>query len=105
MWFAIAPNLCGFAYPQNIILEELIRLISDFKKDRRFFSFDESATKQAVILRILKALGWDLFNIDEVYPEYSVGGKKVNYALRYNGRNKAFIEEKDKWRLRKIPRI
>ena len=74
--------------------EELLRLIHDFKKDRRLLSFDEAATKQAVILRILKALGWDPFTIDEVYPEYSVGGKRVDYALRYNGRNKVFIEVK-----------
>ena len=74
--------------------EELLRLIDDFKKDRRLLSFDEAATKQAVILRILKALGWDPFNIDEVYPEYSVGDKRVDYALRHNGRNKAFIEVK-----------
>jgi len=74
--------------------EELIRLINDFKKDRRLLSFDEAATKQAVILRILKTLGWDPFSIDEVYPEYSVGGKRVDYALRHNGRNKVFIEVK-----------
>jgi len=74
--------------------EELLRLIHDFKKDRRLLSFDEAATKQAVILRILKALDWDPFNIDEVYPEYSVGGKRVDYALRHNGRNKVFIEVK-----------
>jgi hypothetical protein len=74
--------------------EELLRLINDFKKDRRLLSFDEAATKQAVILRILKALGWDPFNIDEVYPEYSVGGKRVDYTLKYNGRDKVFIEVK-----------
>lgn len=74
--------------------EELLRLINDLKKDRRLLSFDEAATKQAVILRILKALGWDPFNIDEIYPEYSVGGKRVDYALRHNGINKVFIEVK-----------
>lgn len=74
--------------------EELLELINDFKKDRRLLSFDEAATKQAVILRILKALGWDPFNIDEVYPEYYVGSKRVDYVLRYNGRNKVFIEVK-----------
>ena len=72
----------------------MLRLINDFKKDRRLLSFDEAATKQAVILRILKALDWDPFNIDEVYPEYSVGSKRVDYALRHNGRNKVFIEVK-----------
>jgi len=74
--------------------EELLRLIDDFKKDKRLLSLDEAATKQAVILRILKALGWDPFNIDEVYPEYSIGDKRVDYALRHDDRNKAFIEVK-----------
>jgi len=74
--------------------EEMLRLINALKKDRRLLSFDEAATKQTVILRILKALGWDPFNIDEVYPEYSVGSKRVDYALRHSGRNKVFIEVK-----------
>lgn len=74
--------------------EELSKLISEFKKDRRLIFFDEAATKQAVILRILKSLGWNPFNVDEVYPEYSVGSKRVDYALRHNGKNKVFIEVK-----------
>jgi len=57
-------------------------------------SYDETATKQALVLRILKSLGWDPFNIDEVYPGYSVGSKRVDYALKFNGRNKVFIEVK-----------
>ena len=74
--------------------EELLRLINDFQKDRRLLSLDEAATKQAVVLRILKILGWDPFNVDEVYPEYSVGGRRVDYALRHKGRNMVFIEVK-----------
>ncbi len=73
---------------------ELLKLINDFKNDKRLLSFDEAATKQAVILRILKALGWDPFNIDEICPEYSIGGERVDYALKYNGKNKVFIEVK-----------
>lgn len=69
-------------------------LVKDYKKSRNLSSYDEAATKQVVILRILKALGWDPFNIDEVYPEYSAGDRRVDYALRYNGRNKVFIEAK-----------
>ncbi|MBT1248695.1 restriction endonuclease subunit R [Thermosipho sp. 1244] len=72
--------------------DELAKLINEFKKDRRLLSFDKAATKQAVILRLLKALDWDPFNIDEVYPEYSVGNKRVDYTLRHNGKNKVFIE-------------
>lgn len=42
----------------------------------------------------MQCLGWNPFNIEEVYPEYSVGSKKVDYTLRYNGKNKVFIEAK-----------
>jgi len=74
--------------------EELLRLVNDFKKDRRLLSYDEAATKQGVILRIMTVLGWNPFNVDEVHPEYSVSGRRVDYALRHNGRNKVFIEVK-----------
>ena len=73
---------------------DLLKLINNLRKDRRLLSYDEAATKQAVVLRILHCLGWNPFNIDEVYPEYSVGSKKVDYALKYNGKNKVFIEVK-----------
>lgn len=74
--------------------EKLLELIKKIQSEKRLVSFDEAATKQAVILRILSFLGWDTFNIDEVHPEYSVGGKKVDYALRHNNYNKVFIEVK-----------
>ncbi|GAI49706.1 unnamed protein product, partial [marine sediment metagenome] len=57
-------------------------------------SFDEAATKQAVILRILSLVGWDAYDIDEVKPEYPVGNSKVDYSLRYSNTNKVFIEVK-----------
>ena len=74
--------------------EELLKLIEGFKKDKRILSFDEAAIKQAVVLRILKSLGWDPFNIDEVWPEYSTSGKRIDLVLRHNGYNKVFIEVK-----------
>jgi len=74
--------------------KKLLELIKKIQLDRRLISFDEAATKQIVILRILSCLGWDTFNIDGVHPEYSVGGKRVDYALRHNNYNKVFIEVK-----------
>lgn len=74
--------------------EKLLEFIRRIQSERRLVSFDEAATKQAVILRILSFLGWDTFNTDEVCPEYSIGGKKVDYALRHNNYNKVFIEVK-----------
>jgi len=74
--------------------EQLLELIGKIQSDKRLATFDEAATKQAVILRILNCLEWDSFNIDEVHPEYSVRGKRVDYSLRYNNYNKVFIEVK-----------
>ena len=74
--------------------EKLLELIKNIQSDRRIVGYDEAATKQAVILRILSGLDWDPYTIDEVHPEFSVGGKRVDYALRHNNYNKVFIEVK-----------
>ena len=74
--------------------EKLLQLINQLKSDKRLVSFDEASTKQAVILRILSLIGWDTFNIDEVVPEYSIAGKKVDFSLRHSNANKTFIEVK-----------
>jgi len=74
--------------------EQLKVFIDRLKTDRRIETFDEASTKQAIVLRLLSLLGWDTFNTDEVTPEYSVAGKRVDYSLRLNNLNKAFIEVK-----------
>lgn len=56
---------------------------------------DESATKQGVVLRLLSLVGWDVFDVsEEVVPEYTVGNRRVDYALRPNSPNAVFIEVK-----------
>jgi len=74
--------------------EELLSLIGTLKSDRRLDSFDEAATKQVVILRILSLLGWDIYNIDEVEPEHPVVSTKVDYLLRHANKPEVFIEVK-----------
>lgn len=76
------------------MIEQLTTFIENLRGDRRIVSFDEAATKQAIVLRLLSILGWDTFNIDEVTPEYSVGGQRIDYSLRADGINKVFIEVK-----------
>jgi len=73
---------------------QLMPFIESIKRDRRIISFDEAATKQAVVLKLLSLLDWDTFNIDEVTPEYSIVGRRVDYSLRINNANKVFIEVK-----------
>lgn len=69
-------------------------MIKEIQLNRTIVSLDEAAIRQTVILRLLHCLGWDTFNVDEVHPECSVGGRKVDYALKHNGYKKVFIEVK-----------
>ena len=59
----------------------------------------EEATKTSVILPLIQTLGFDVFNLEEVTPEFiaDVGlkkGEKVDFALRISGRLTILIEVK-----------
>lgn len=61
----------------------------------------EQATKQGLILPLLQALGYNIFNIDEVTPEAvaDVGikkGEKVDYKVSVNGQAVMIIECKQR---------
>ena len=73
------------------MMQNLLEFIKKLQSDKRFTSFDEVATKQGIILKILSLLEWDPFNIDEIQPEYAVGDKRVDFSLRSNNSNKAFV--------------
>jgi hypothetical protein len=55
---------------------------------------DESQTKQFLILPVLASLGWNVFNREEVWPEYRRGFKKFDLALRHNKELCVVIEAK-----------
>ncbi|MFQ5873335.1 MAG: hypothetical protein ACE5JL_06000 [Dehalococcoidia bacterium] len=57
-------------------------------------SLDEPGTKQGIVLRLLSLAGWDAFDLSEVVPEYTVGSRRVDYALRVGSANRVFIEVK-----------
>ena len=49
----------------------------------------EEATKNALVMPFIAALGWDVFNPAEVIPEFTADvldrkGEKVDYAIKYN---------------------
>ena len=72
---------------------ELATFIESVKQDRdRIQGFDEAKTVQSIVQRILHLLDWNIF--DEVIPEYSLAGGKVDLALQRNGSNRVFIEAK-----------
>ena len=73
------------------ILELLTRLKEQSDKHR---SFNEDRTKLGIVLPILRRLGWNTEDVDEVYPEFSVEHRRVDYALVLEGRPAVFIEAK-----------
>jgi Predicted type IV restriction endonuclease len=54
---------------------------------------NEQAVSQGVVLRILHELGWDVYNPDHVWPEYSVAGRRVDFALCFPARKPAVSVE------------
>ena len=74
--------------------EELLSCLKNMKSNSNLFQLDEASTKQCVILRILRTLGWDFDNPDEVTPEYTVENRRVDYSLRLRNENKIFLEVK-----------
>lgn len=65
-------------------------------KSYNLHSFDEEAAKYRIILPLLSKIGWDIYNLKEVYPEYPVRykNKKVDYLLTDYTFHKTFIEAK-----------
>ncbi len=74
--------------------KQIAEFIDDLKANKKLATFDEASTKQAVVLRLLSFLGWDIFNVEEVYPDFSTGSSNISYALRIRNTNKVFIEVK-----------
>ena len=74
--------------------ETIARAVEQIKSTGLLRSLDESATKQGVVLRLLHLAGWNTFNVSEVVPEYTVGSRRVDFALRPGTANAVFIEVK-----------
>ena len=74
--------------------EDLIKAIKEIRSDSSLLILDEASIKAAIIQRLLSLLGWNPFDINQVKPEYTVGSKRVDFSLRINSTNKAFIEVK-----------
>jgi len=91
-WADRMSQLFGASWEAGIM--DLINFIRDIKENGELLSYTEDQVKQSVILPILQHLGWSIFNVSEVAPEYALGSKRVDYALRLNGFDKVFIEAK-----------
>ena len=80
-----------------ISIEESLRSISERVKTHSSSMATEEALKTAVVLPFLRALGYDVFDPNEVIPEFTadaVGkkGEKVDYAVKIGGEIRILIE-------------
>ncbi|MBK3745842.1 restriction endonuclease [Paraburkholderia aspalathi] len=78
-------------------IDESLRAISERVKTHSSTMATEEAVKTAVVLPFLRALGYDVFDPNEIVPEFTadaVGkkGEKVDYAVKVEGDIRILIE-------------
>ena len=76
--------------------DALIRVVEDVQYRLRAGQFtNEASVSQSAVLPILDALGWQIFDSQQVCPEYTLEGRRVDYALcHHTGKPDVFIEVK-----------
>ena len=83
--------------PNNVELENNLRQLAIRIENQSAQIQTEEATKSALVMPFINALGYDPFNPSEVVPEYTadVGikkGEKVDYAIKKDGEPIILIE-------------
>lgn len=78
-------------------IEDSLRAIADRIRNHSSAILTEEAVKTAVVLPFLSALGYDVFDPNEVVPEFTadaVGkkGERVDYAVKVGGHIRILIE-------------
>jgi hypothetical protein len=77
----------------SVTLVDVIKDIQTRLKTGQFIN--EASVSQGAVLPILNALGWPIFNSQIVCPEYTIEGRRVDFALCHQPRRpEVFIEVK-----------
>jgi predicted type IV restriction endonuclease len=71
--------------------KQIIAFFETLKTNKKLSSFDKASTKQAIVIRLLSLLGWDIFNVDEVKPDHAVKSSLIDFALRSSNIDAYFI--------------
>ena len=74
--------------------KQITNFIEDLKSGKKLSTMDEASTKQAIVLRLLSFLGWDIFDVEEVYPDYAINSSMISYALRIDKEVQMLIDVK-----------
>lgn len=60
-------------------MEDIIRDIQAKIQQNRFPN--EASISQGIVLRLVRSLGWDVDDIDAVWPEFTIGTQRADFAL------------------------
>lgn len=76
---------------------EKIDQVANRAKDQLDHIQNEESTKQALVIPFIKALGYDVYDLSEVVPEFTADfaekkGEKVDYAILHDGAPAVLIE-------------
>lgn len=58
--------------------EQIVDIQTSIRKGRYI---NEASVSQGIVLRLLNTLGWPTYNTEVVSPEYTIEGKRVDFAL------------------------
>ena len=76
-------------------LAELVeRYQSLDEKAIRSFSGGGTDTRRVFIMPLFQALGWDIYNRDEVAKEVKAGTGRVDYVFKLHGVSQFYLEAK-----------
>ncbi len=78
----------------NNLNEVLVKITEKIKKFRSLYEQNEMAVRDQIINPILRNLGWDIENPEEVQPNISIDEGVPDYSLLKNGRIILFVEAK-----------
>jgi len=83
----------------NNMQDQLTQFINEIKSAKGLSTYDEAATKQIIILKVLSHLKWDIFDLKDIQPEYPVdpqnSNEKVDYALAKTLTTWFFLRQKE----------
>ncbi|MDP2830508.1 MAG: hypothetical protein Q8O21_00395, partial [bacterium] len=78
----------------KIKIQDLISKYEAVKVGGKIGKYTEEETKKDFIAPMFEALGWNVFNRNEVTAEEQISGNRVDYGFYLNGRIKFYLEAK-----------
>jgi hypothetical protein len=63
----------------------VIAFIRELRAANKLSTWGAAAVKQAVVMRLLSHLGWDVFNVEEVSPDHPAEAATVAFGLKIEG--------------------